>query len=193
MTESNKITTDISDEIDIMSTEDEKIKLIGEVLSNDSSRTVLKLLFENPMTANEIAQKTEFLLSLVIYHLNKMQDAGIVKISKTIKNSKEHDMKYYTINKFAIIIMPSKASENARKSKSLLNSLKRSYKFAAIGITALMSWFISESILQSHVSLDKAAWGTNTIPNSTYLSIIIVLIVTISGLIVERIIRAYRN
>lgn len=193
MTDFDKITTDISDEIRIMSTEDTKIKLIGEVLSNDSSRNILKLLFEKPLTANQLAQKTGLLLSLVIYHLNKMQDAEIVKISKIAKNDKEHDMKYYAITKFAIIIMPSKASESAKKSKSLFNSLRRTYRFVAIGIATFMSWIISKSMLESHVSLDKSVWGTNSIPENIYLPIVVALSVTISGLIVELIIKTYRK
>ncbi len=72
----------LSDKIDILSTEDEKLKSIGEILSSDSSRKILKLLFNQSLTANEIAQKTEMSLPLVIHHLKKMQTVQVVKITK---------------------------------------------------------------------------------------------------------------
>jgi predicted transcriptional regulator len=75
----------INDKIEIMSTDDQRIKAIGELLSSDSSRTILKLLFNEQMTANQIAQKTEISLPLVIYHLKKMQEVGLVKIAQTEK------------------------------------------------------------------------------------------------------------
>ena len=136
----------INEKIEILSTDDQKIKSVGELLSSDSSRAILKLLFNDQMTANQIAQKTETSLPLVMYHLKKMQDAGIVTISSTGKNSKSHDMKYYTIDKFAIVILPSGMSEKAKSSKSLHNSFNRIYRFATIGGVAIATWFSSQFV-----------------------------------------------
>ncbi len=136
----------INDKIEILSTDDQRIKAVGELLSSDSSRTILKLLFNDHMTANQIAQKTETSLPLVMYHLKKMQDAGIVTISSTGKNTKSHNMKYYTIDKFAIVILPSGLSEKAKSSKSLHNSFNRIYRFATIGGAAIATWFSSQFI-----------------------------------------------
>ena len=136
----------INEKIEILSTDDQKIKAVGELLSSDSSRAILKLLFNDQMTANQIAQKTETSLPLTMYHLKKMQDAGIVTISSTGKNSKSHDMKYYTVDKFAIVILPSGMSEKAKSSKSLHNSFNRIYRFATIGAVAVVTWFSSQFI-----------------------------------------------
>lgn len=135
---------EINDKIEILSTDDDKIKSVGELLSSDSSRTILKLLFNDQLTANQIAQKTEISLPLVIYHLKKMQEAGMVKISQTGKNTKSHDMKYYTVDKFAIVILPSGATEKAKSSKSLFNSFNRIYRFSMIGGAAIAAWFSSQ-------------------------------------------------
>jgi DNA-binding transcriptional ArsR family regulator len=139
----------INDKIEILSTDDQRIKTVGELLSSDSSRTILKLLFNDQMTANQIAQKTEISLPLVIYHLKKMQEAGIVKVAQTAKNTKSHDMKYYTVDKFAIVILPSGLTEKAKSSKSLLNSFNRIYRFATIGGAAIAAWFSSQFIQQN--------------------------------------------
>jgi DNA-binding transcriptional ArsR family regulator len=138
----------INDKIEILSTDDERIKSVGELLSSDSSRTILKLLFNDQMTANQISQKTGISLPLVIYHLKKMQETGIVRIAQTGKNTKSHDMKYYTVDKFAIVILPSTMTEKARSSKSLLNSFNRIHRFASIGGAAIAAWFSSQFIQQ---------------------------------------------
>lgn len=233
----NKI--DVNEKIEILSTEDEKIKTIGELLSNDSSRGILKLLLDDTMTANQIAQKIGISLQLVIYHLKKMQELGIVNIM-----SKERDTKYYTSTKFAFVILSSKASEKAKKSKSLFNSLKRIHRFAAIGISGLVSWLVLQNMqspeypsgvripvalsptsptVQSSANLTTAqssadvathsgvltSTTTAPIPAQTlppYMSpvepsvfsheiwiVVIPLIIIIIGLVIERVLRAYKK
>lgn len=181
------------EKIEILSTDNEKIKLIGELLSNDSSRIILQLLFESEMTANQISLKTNMLVSLIIHHLKKMQEVGIVKINRIEKNTKGHDMKYYGTTKFAIVILPSKLSDKARQSKSLYNSFRRIYKFAAIGITAATSWLILKPV--EKIKPD----GTFPVPfeptgeqvfSQFFWSIVIPLIIITTGLIIERIMTA---
>jgi DNA-binding transcriptional ArsR family regulator len=136
----------ISDRVEILSTEDGKIKAIGEILSSDSSRQILKILFNNSLTANQISNKTEISLPLVIYHLKKMQESGVVKIANVGKNTKSHDMKFYTVDKLAIIILPSRMSEPAKKSKSLFNSFTRIHRLATLGGVSIAAWFSSQII-----------------------------------------------
>lgn len=136
----------ISDRVEILSTEDQKIKVIGEILSSDASRGILKILFNDSLTANQISQKTEISLPLVIYHLKKMQESGVVKITSVGKNTKSHDMKFYTVDKLAIIILPSKMSEPAKKSKSLFNSFTRIHRLATLGGVSIAAWFSSQII-----------------------------------------------
>ena len=134
----------ISDKVEILSTEDEKIKAIGEILSTDKSRKILTHLFNKSLTANELSQKTEMSLPLVIYHLKKMQEAGVVKITNVGKNTKSHDMKYYTIDKFAIVILPDQMSGKAKTSKSLFNSFTRIHRMATLGAACVAAWFSSQ-------------------------------------------------
>jgi len=160
----DKTNQPIVDKVGIYDTDDERLKLLGEVLITDVSRTVLKLLFDETLTANEIATKTEYSLQLVRYHLKKMQDAGLVEISKIGKNTKAHDMKYYSATKFAIVILPSKFSEKAKSSKSLFNSFKSIYRFGAIGIAAIGSWFAT-AILQGTVQISNISKGIQEAPS----------------------------
>ena len=127
--------TEEDDDVKIISSEDEKIKLIGEIFSNDSSRKILKLLSDKEMTANEIAQKNNMSLALVTHHLKRMQSAEMVKISKTSKSVKGQDMKYYTATKQSILIVPPE-----KTTQTILSSFKKFSKFVAIGLAGLVSW-----------------------------------------------------
>ena len=139
---------DGTEKIEIFSTEDEKIKSFGELLTNDSSRNILQILMKEELTALELSKKTELSLPLVIYHLNKMQDLNVIKISKVGTNVKGQDMKYYKATKFAVVILPSSVSEKAKESKSLLRSFNSIYRFAGIAIAGVAAWFSSISMME---------------------------------------------
>ena len=146
MSENEDETLAISDKVEILSTEDEKIKAVGEILSSDSSRKILKLLFNQSLTANQISQKIGVSLPLVIYHLKKMQESDVIKITNVGKNTKSHDMKFYTVDKFAIVILPSEMSKSAKTSKSLFNSFSRIHRLATLGAVCVAAWFSSQFI-----------------------------------------------
>ena len=160
----------ISDRVEILSTEDQKMKSIGEILSSDSSRAILKILFNDSLTANQISQKTEISLPLVIYHLKKMQESGVVKITNVGKNTKSHDMKFYTVDKLAIIILPSQMSEPAKKSKSLFNSFTRIHRLATLGGVSIAAWFSSQIIqkgAESNVNMEEQTPMMSSMPSET--------------------------
>jgi len=155
----------ISDRVEILSTEDQKIKAVGEILSSDSSREILKILFNDAMSANQIAQKTNISLPLVIYHLKKMQDSGVIKVANVEKNTKSRDMKFYTVDKLAIIILPSKMSEPAKNSKSLFNSFTRIHRLATLGGLSLAAWFSSQ-IIQNGLTPENSVGPSEPMMNS---------------------------
>ena len=119
--------------------------MFGELFTNDSSREILQLLFNEELSATQIAQKTDISLQLVKYHLIKLQDLGIVKIIKIEKNSKSKDMKIYTATKFSIVIVPPKFSKKTKESKLLVRSFRHIYKVAGLGIATGLSGLLSLS------------------------------------------------
>lgn len=132
------MTSEDEDDVEIISSEDEKIKLLGEIFSNDSSRKILRRISNGTeMTANEIAQKNDMSLALVIHHLKRMQTVGMVKVTKTEKSAKGQDMKYYLATKQSFLIVPTEKTTHP-----LLNSFKKFSKFVAIGMAGLVSWAI---------------------------------------------------
>ncbi|MDE2590836.1 MAG: winged helix-turn-helix transcriptional regulator [Patescibacteria group bacterium] len=180
--------TDMSKEqkVGIFSPEDDKTKRVGELLSADGSRNILKLLFSETLTTNQITEKTGISIQLVGYHLKKMKDLGLVEVSKVEKNSKGRDMKYYTATKCAIMIVPSSVSTKAKTSKSLLNSLKSIYRVASIVMAATVSWFIT--ISTQHNALVTMHGNSYSAPSNVLFrelhDVSLPIIVTISVIIV---------
>ncbi|HEY5735081.1 MAG TPA: winged helix-turn-helix domain-containing protein [Nitrosopumilus sp.] len=148
-----------TEKIKILATDDEKIKSFGELFTNDSSREILQLLFNEELTATQIAQKTGISLQLVKYHLIKLQDLGIVKISKIEKNSKSQDMKIYTATKFSIVIVPPKLSEKTKESKLLVRSFRHIYKVVGLGFATAISGLFSLSQFQNKPIPDDSSGG----------------------------------
>lgn len=148
MSEESKNQDEITEKIKIMATDDEKIKSFGELLTNDSSRAILQLLFNEELTALQISEKTGISLQLVKYHIIKLQDLGVVRVTKTEKNSKSQDMKFYSASKFSMVIVPPKYSEKTKESKLLVRSFKNIYKIAGFGIAAGISGLMSLSLMQ---------------------------------------------
>jgi vacuolar-type H+-ATPase subunit F/Vma7 len=175
------------DKIEVFSSEDDKLKFLGELLSNESSRQILLLLTNQEMSANDLSEKTNLRLSLVIHHLNKMKKIGIVSVDKTIKNTKNHDMKYYAA-KPVILILPKDASDRASKSKMLHRSIKKIIRFATIGLAGFISWILSKPLEPKQYSLTEPNSVTDSVYHiDTLLPVVISLAVIITGLVVERI------
>jgi len=125
-----------NNEIRVLSSDDEKIKVVGEVLANESSRTILRLLSSiDEMTTNQISQEIDLSIPLVSHHLKKMQEAGVVKVSRVGTSVKGQKMKYYCATNQSFLITPPE-----KQSHSIFNSLRTFSKFAAIGIAGFVSW-----------------------------------------------------
>lgn len=135
-----------AEKIKIYFSDDEKIKSFGEILTSDAGRTILKMLLLDVLSANQISQKSGISLQLVKYHVSKMQELGIVKISKIEKNCKAHDMKFYAAEKFAIMILPQNEMEKIRQ--SFTHSFKKFSKIAG-AIIAVVSGWIGMDLSQS--------------------------------------------
>ena len=147
----------LNDAVQIVPNTDGSVKLLGKMLQSDSSRKILLLLIDRQMTANEIAEKTRLSLPLVIYHLNKMLQTGVVRVSAIHFNSKGHQMKCYSA-KAGILILPETACEKAKYSKSLSGSLKRVLRLSVIGMAGIIS----------HVALGQDAGSADTNKDYAY-------------------------
>ena len=139
---------DIAENIKILATDDEQLKSFGQMFANDSARKILQLLFNEELTAAQISLKTGISLQLAKYHIQKLQELGIVRVTKISKNSKSHDMKHYAVKSFSVVVVPPTLSEKTRSSRLLVHSFRHIYKVAGFGIAAGISGMFSVLQLQ---------------------------------------------
>lgn len=183
------------DKIKVFYSEDEKLKMLGELLSNKSSRDIIKLLIENEMYTNEIADKLGLRPNLVIHHLKKLEDLGLLQIQNKKITKKGIEHKHYRINQY-FFLAPSGMEEEIQKEGSLKKIFRKGIRFVAIGLCAYASWFLSQPALlpswddfrenSGSVTLDRIQPSfTDTLLEFEPLTVVLLVIIT--GITLERI------
>ena len=165
----------MSDKIKVFASDD-NLKALGELLSNDSSRNIIFNLMNKAMYTNEISTKLDLRVSLVIHHLKKMEDLGLLEITERqiIKKGQQH--RFFQI-KSNIFITINKTNEDIEKQGFLKTIFKEGIKFAAIGIIAFTSYLFTLP-----TDLKELAFMSQDELNLTIPFLIIII-----GLIIERI------
>jgi len=164
---------------------DDNLKALGELLSNDSSRNIIYNLMTKEMYTNEIATKLDMRVSLVIHHLKKLEDLGLLEITEKKIKRKGIEHRFFQIKSNIFVVLDNTVDEIQEKG-FLKNIFKDGIKFAAIGITSLTSWLLlydPPSSVTSQTSEPYSVAETLLIP----LSIIII------GLIIERIFYQFKK
>lgn len=124
--------------------DDDRLKILGEIFSNESSRKIFTLLLEKELTIMEISKELGISANLTIHHLKKMIGSNIVSITKETKNSRGRPLRFYRA-KSAIVIASKDTLNHAKSSKSLLKTLENITRFSVIGIAGIFTWIITNS------------------------------------------------
>ena len=132
------------DDIQIFPTDDDRLKLLGEIFSNESSRKILMLLLEKELTMMDISKDSGLSLNLITHHLKKMVDTEIVTITKESKNSRGRPLRFYRA-KPAIVILSKDVANFTNTSKSLKKTLGKITRFTAIGMAGALAWILAYS------------------------------------------------
>lgn len=92
--------------LEVISTDDERIKIIGEELANDNGRAIFGKISQGVTSSNEIAKSLGISLPLVNWHVNRLMGVGLIKVEKVEMSQKNKQMKYYGPVKTALVIVP---------------------------------------------------------------------------------------
>lgn len=92
--------------IEVISTEDERIKIIGEELANDTGRAIFGKISQGMASTNDLAKALDVSLPLVNWHITRLLGVGLIKIEKIELSSKNKQMKFYGPVKTAFVIVP---------------------------------------------------------------------------------------
>jgi len=93
----------------IVSLDDRKAKVLGEVISNPSCKKIIELLADKEMSASEISSELKMPLNSIAYNLDKLVSAGVVeKIKGFLWSIKGKKIERYRVANKAIVISPKK-------------------------------------------------------------------------------------
>lgn len=130
--------------LEIISTEDERIKIIGEELANDTGRAIFGKVSQGIVSPNDLAKALNISLPLINWHINRLLSVGLVKVEKTELSSKNKEMKYYGPVKTALVIIPPENSSgnslSQPKKETVLLKLRQylaSFAAFAVGVTGI--------------------------------------------------------
>jgi DNA-binding transcriptional ArsR family regulator len=104
----------------ILPLNDKNSKKISQIISNDTARNILEAIASNPLSASEIAEKLSIPLTTVQYNLEKLNDAGLVKVERTKYSEKMKHVKIYAPQRKFVVIVPEKTDR-----KDVIASLKK--------------------------------------------------------------------
>ena len=113
----------------ILPLNDKSSKLISQIISNDTARDILETISDAPRSTTEIAEKLGIPLTTVQYNLEKLAEAGLVKVARTRYSRKMKPVKLYAPQRKYVVIAPGKADKS-----DVIAALKRYLTLIAVAI-----------------------------------------------------------
>lgn len=91
--------------------DDEKAKVLGDVISNPTARKIVNFLAETEASETDIAKQLNIPLNTAEYNINKLLDAGIIERSKNFFwSAKGRKIDMYKVANKLIVISPKKSN-----------------------------------------------------------------------------------
>ncbi|MDW7727860.1 MAG: helix-turn-helix domain-containing protein [Candidatus Methanoperedens sp.] len=85
----------------------ERSKQLASEICNDTAHEILKELYKNPSSITDLSNKLNIPMSTVQYHIDKLQELGVIKISRRKLGKRLRDVKMYVYDKESIILLSS--------------------------------------------------------------------------------------
>jgi DNA-binding transcriptional ArsR family regulator len=150
--------------IEVISTDDERIKIIGEELANDTGRAIFGKISQGVTSSNELAKALEISLPLVNWHINRLLSVDLIRVDKVEMSQKNKQVKYYGPVKTALVIIPPDSpSDNmvpTSKKDTVLMRLRHymaSVLAFVIGASGIYIFEKSQTPTQEHAYAPKMA------------------------------------
>ncbi|MBN1762526.1 MAG: helix-turn-helix transcriptional regulator [Methanomicrobia archaeon] len=113
----------------ILPLNDRNSKKISQIISSDTARDILEAIASAPRSTTEIAEQLGIPLTTVQYNLEKLSDAGLVKVARTKYSKKMKPVKLYTPQRKLVVIVPEQTSK-----RDVIATLKRYLVVAAVAV-----------------------------------------------------------
>jgi len=89
------VTGEQDGEIQVLGVDEDATADVFEALSSDTARRVLTAIYDEPAPPSELADRLDISLQNVSYHLDNLEDAGVVRVADTRYSEKGKEMNVY--------------------------------------------------------------------------------------------------
>ena len=137
----------------ILPLNDKSSKKISQVISNDTAREILGALTDEPQSTTDVAEKLGIPLTTAQYNIEKLVDAGLVKVERTKWSEKFREVKIYAPQKKLVVILPEKTSR-----EDVVSALRK--YLPILSFAAVLSGFI-ELVSSGFSPLRNMFWGND--------------------------------
>lgn len=113
---------------------------VFEALASETTREVLETLYDEPGTASDLASRVDTSVQNVQYHLNKLEETGLVAVVDTWYSNQGKEMKVYAPSNESLVVF----AGTKRTTPTLREALSR--LLGVIGVIAIGSLLIEHLI-----------------------------------------------
>lgn len=89
------VSVDRSDDPLLLCLDDDRTEDVLSALASESSLAVFRTVTEEPMAATDVADELEMSLQNAGYHLNNLEETGLIEVVDTCYSEKGHEMQIY--------------------------------------------------------------------------------------------------
>lgn len=133
----------IEEYVEIISTEDDRIKIIGEELANDTGRAIFRRLSQGAASPSDLSNSLGFSLPLVNWHINRLLSVGLIRVERVGQSSKNRGVKYYGSAKTVLVIISAKQQNLANNRRIDFSSILERFKRNTLTVVSFVSGTLS--------------------------------------------------
>lgn len=123
-------------DIQVLGVNEDETANVFEALSSETARRVLTAIYDDPAPPSKLADRLDMSLQNVSYHLDNLEDAGVVRVADTRYSEKGKEMSVYAPADDPVVVF---VGTEERKT-GFLDLLKR--LVGATGLLVVVSAFL---------------------------------------------------
>lgn len=163
--------------------DDESLRILGQLLSSETSRKIIQLLIQEEMYTNQISKRLGIQMNTISFHMKKLVEVGLVTVTHKQIIKKGIDHKFYKMvpNIFVTATLPKK---EIHENGFLKKIFKEGIKLTVIAIASFFVWDIFN--ITDETSPGKIVLNNKTYPHPevfTELLILVPIIIIVCGII----------
>jgi DNA-binding transcriptional ArsR family regulator len=123
----------------VLDLDDEETDEVFSALSSDTARSIYRCLHQEPNTPSEVADRVDTSIQNVRYHLENLEDAGLIEVVDTWYSSRGNEMSVYAPASDALVLASDE--EEASRLRTALSRL-----LGGVAVLAMASLVVQEAV-----------------------------------------------